>query len=104
MGFLDTFPILLGRALGVPGPDANQMYAGGMLLSMGILCMVGLSLAAALGKNRNEKSNMMVTSIILLVTMGFLFVITWLPFEFLVMAMLVIGIMFASEIKKALTG
>jgi hypothetical protein len=104
MSLLDTLPILLGQALGVPGPEANQQYAGGMLLSMAILAMVGLSLTAMLGKSRNEKSNILVTSICLFVTMGFLYVITWLPFEFLVVAMLLVGVLFAGEIKKGLTG
>jgi chromate transport protein ChrA len=104
MSFLDTFPVMLGQALGVPGPVGNQQYAGGLLLSMAILAMVGLALSATLGKSRNERSNLMVTSIVIFVTMGFLYVITWLPFTFLVVAMVIVAILFGGEIKKMARG
>lgn len=103
MAFLQDLPLLLGQALGFPATTAQ--YTGGMILSMAILAMVGLAFSAILGKgHRSENSNMVFTSMTIFVTMGALFLIGWLPFMFLVIAIVIVGVLFASKVKEGLTG
>jgi ABC-type multidrug transport system permease subunit len=103
MGFLQDLPLTLGQALGFPVSTAQ--YTGGMILSMAVLAMVGLAFSAILGKGRRtENSNMIFTSMTLFVTMGALFLIGWMPFMFLVIAIVLVGVLFSATIKKGLGG
>jgi hypothetical protein len=101
MGFLQDLPLTLGQALGFS--SATAAYTGGMILSMAILCMVGLAFSAILGKRQGtENANMMVTGITIFVTMGTLFLIGWMPFAFMIIAAVVVGVLFASKVKTGL--
>jgi hypothetical protein len=103
MGFLQDLPLTLGQALGFPVSTAA--YTGGMILSMAILAMVGLAFSAVLGKgHRSENSNMVFTSMTLFVTMGALYLIGWMPFMFLVIAVIFVGVLFASKVKTGVFG
>jgi hypothetical protein len=103
MGFIQDLPLMLGQALGFPITTAQ--YTGGMILSMAVLTMVGLAFSAILGKSaRGENSNMMFTSVTMFVTMGALFLIGWMPFMFLVIAIVLVGVLFAAKIKEGITG
>jgi uncharacterized membrane protein YoaK (UPF0700 family) len=103
MPFIQDLPLMLGEALGF-SPSTAQ-YVGGMLLSMAVLCAVTLAFSAILGKRRgSENSNMIVTSMSLFVTMGALFLIGWMPFVFLVIAVIVVALLFGSSAKKGLFG
>jgi hypothetical protein len=103
MGFLQDLPLTLGQALGFPSTTAQ--YTGGMLLSMAVMSMVGLAFSAILGKgHRSENSNMVFTSMTMFVTMGALFLIGWLPFMFLVIAIILVGVLFGSKVKDGMFG
>lgn len=103
MAFLQDLPLTLGQALGFPSTTAQ--YTGGMILSMAVMSMVGLAFSAILGKgHRSENSNMVFTSMTMFVTMGALFLIGWLPFMFLVIAIILVAVLFAARIKEGMFG
>lgn len=100
MSLIQDLPTLLGTALGFP--VATAAYTGGMILSLAVLMAVGLAFSASLGKGRGENSNMMFTGTTLFVTMGALFLIGWMPFSFIIIAAVVVGVLFASKAKQGL--
>jgi len=103
MGFLQDLPLTLGQALGFPTTTAA--YTGGMILSMAVMAMVGLAFSAILGKShRSENSNMIFTSMTMFVTMGALFLIGWMPFMFLAIAVILVGVLFAAQVKRGMFG
>lgn len=94
---------MLGQALGFSSTTAQ--YTGGMFLSMAVLTAVGLAFSAMMGKaGGNDKSNIIFTSISLFVTMGALFLVGWLPFIFLVIAVIIVACLFGIKVKEGLFG
>ena len=94
---------MLGQALGFSPTTAN--YTGGLLLSMAVLMSGGLAFSAIISKGGGDRSgNFFFTAIVLFVTMGFLYVITWLDFGFLVIAVVHVAVPFAAAAKKGMTG
>jgi glucan phosphoethanolaminetransferase (alkaline phosphatase superfamily) len=102
-GPLQDLATQLGIALGASPSAAHA--TGGLLLSLAILLCVGMAFSALMGVgNRNSSTSMVMTSVILFVAMGFLYVLTWLDLTFLVIACVVIGLMFAKAARDSMTG
>lgn len=100
MTLIQDLPVLLGTALGFPSTTAE--YTGGMILSLGVLLGVGLAFSFIVGSFKGESSNMVFTATVLFVTMGALYLINWLPFAFIIIGTVIIGVLFATKAKEGL--
>jgi hypothetical protein len=102
MPILQDLPQMLGQALGFSTTTAQ--YTGGMILSMAVMAMVGLAFSAITGKHGDKNANFMFTSVVMFVTMGALFLIGWMPFMFMVIAVILVGVLFAQAVRKGIAG
>jgi hypothetical protein len=100
MSLLQDLPTMIGTMLGFP--TSTAAYTGGMILSMAVLLAVALAFAAAMGGHKGRDSNMVMTGTTLFVTMGALYLIGWLPFIFIMLGVLIVGVLFASKAKEGL--
>lgn len=87
----------LGNALGFP--NSTAAYTGGMILSAAILMVVVLAMSALMGRSRNGEAGMISTAGVTVTTMGTLFVIGWLPFVFLIIAVIFVGVLVGAKVK-----
>jgi hypothetical protein len=91
----------LGSALGFP--DSTAAYTGGMILSAAILVTVVMAMSSLMGKSRNGEAGMIATSGVTVTTMGLLFVIGWLPFVFLIVSVIFVGVLVGSKVKEGMS-
>jgi hypothetical protein len=101
MGSLTDMAYGLGNALGFP--DSTAAYTGGMILSAAILIMVVMAMSSLMGRSRNGEAGMIATAGVTVTTMGMLFVIGWMPFVFLIVSVIFVGVMVATKVRDGLT-
>ena len=98
---LTDMAYFLGNALGFP--DSTAAYTGGLILSAVILVMIVMAMSALMGRSKNGEAGMIATSGVTVTTMGMLFVIGWLPFVFLIIAVIFVGVLVASKVREGLS-
>lgn len=101
MSSLANLAFSLGQILGFPSSTAA--YTGGLILSSVILLTVVLTMSSLMGKSRNGEAGLIATSGVTVVIMGMLFVIGWLPFVFLIVVAIFIGILVAAKVREGVT-
>ncbi len=92
MGITDL-PTQVGTALGITSSNAGLLLSCGVLVSIGMLCIL-----------MGRKMNVIATMIPMMSSMCFLVAIGWLPYWILLVIAVIVAVSFAGPFRTILTG
>jgi len=90
---LTDLPAQVGSALGISIGSAGLLLSCGVLVSIGMLCVL-----------MGRKMNVLATAIPMVSSMAFLVAVGWLPYWILLVIGVIISISFAGPFRTILTG